>query len=179
MASAYRNSVHSSTMESPYFLITARDPSMVIDRFLIPESELITPQDYKSQTMKRLREGFNLVKRNLLDARRQQKNQYDRRAKEEKFEIGDRVPLDVRKTKLGTSKKLNARYHGPFLISKVFPNHTAEIRTYNRSGTQLTRVNRLKILKECMIWRDKECVDFEDLRELKLGAERPGKETRK
>jgi hypothetical protein len=106
MASAYRNSVHSSTMEIPYFLITARDPSMVIYRFLIPEKELITPQDYKSQTMKRQREGFNLVKRNLLDARRQQKIQYDRRAKEEKFEIGDRVLLDVRKTKLGTSKKL-------------------------------------------------------------------------
>lgn len=30
MASAFRNSVHSSTMESHYFLKTARDPSMVI-----------------------------------------------------------------------------------------------------------------------------------------------------
>ena len=126
--------------------------------------------------MKRQREGFNLVKRNLLDARRQQKIQYDRRAKEEKFEIGDRVLLDVRKTKLGTSKKLNPRYQGPFRISKVFPNHTAEIQTYNGNGTQLTRVNRLKILTECMIWRYKECVDFEDVRELKLGAERPGEE---
>ena len=176
MASAYRNSVHSSTMEIPYFLITARDPSMVIYRFLIPEKELITPQDYKSQTMKRQREGFNLVKRNLLDARRQQKIQYDRRAKEEKFESGDRVLLDVRKTKLGTSKKLNPRYQGPFRISKVFPNHTVEIRTYNGNGTQLTHVNRLKILTECMIWRDEESVDFDDLRELKLGAERPGEE---
>jgi hypothetical protein len=36
---------------------------MVIDRFLIPEPELITPQDYKSQTMKRLREGFSLAKK--------------------------------------------------------------------------------------------------------------------
>ena len=42
MASAYRNSVHSSTMECPYFLITARDPNMVVGRFLIPETELIT-----------------------------------------------------------------------------------------------------------------------------------------
>ena len=57
MASAYRNSVHSLKMESPYFFITARDPNMVVDRFLIPETELITPQEYKSQTMKQLREG--------------------------------------------------------------------------------------------------------------------------
>ena len=65
VASAYRNSVHSSTMESPYFLVTARDPSMVIDRFLIPEAEKITPQDYKSQTMKRLREGFTFQTKSL------------------------------------------------------------------------------------------------------------------
>jgi len=99
MAAAYRNSVHSSTMESPYFLITARDPNMVVDRFLIPESESITPREYKSQIMRRLREGFKLAKTNLLEARRQQKAQYDKRAKEEKFEVGDRVLLDVRVTK--------------------------------------------------------------------------------
>ena len=122
MASAYRNSVHSSTMESPYFLITARDPSMVIDRFLIPEPELITPQDYKSQTMKRLREGFSLARKNLMDARTQQKKQYDKRAEECDFRVGDRVLLDVKVTKLGTSKKLNPRYQGPYRIyCRTFP----------------------------------------------------------
>ena len=45
MASAYRNSVHSSTMESPYFLITARDPNMVVDRFSIPKS--FNPSSFK------------------------------------------------------------------------------------------------------------------------------------
>ncbi|KAK4021819.1 hypothetical protein OUZ56_003728 [Daphnia magna] len=165
MASAYRNSVHSSTMESP-------DPNMVVDRFLRPEPELITPRDYKSKTMQRLIEGFALARENLLEARRQQKIQYDKRAKEENFEVGDRVLLDVRVTQLGTSKKLNPRYQGPFRVSKVFPNHTVEIRAYNGNGTQLTHVNRLKALTECMIWRDEECVDFDDLRESKLRATR-------
>jgi transposase InsO family protein len=89
MASAYRNSVHASTMETPYFLITARDPNMVVDRFLIPEKELITPEDYKSQTLKRLREGFTLARKNLLDARLRQKIQYDKRAKICKLQLGD------------------------------------------------------------------------------------------
>ena len=176
MASAYRNSVHSSTMESPYFFITARDPSMVIDRFLIPEPELITPQDYKSQTMKRLREGFSLARKNLMDARTQQKKQYDKRAEECDFRVGDRVLLDVKVTKLGTSKKLNPRYQGPYRIYKVNDNSTVEIRSYNGGKTQLTHVNRLKALTESMIWRDEECVDFDDLRELKLRVERPGEE---
>ncbi len=43
-----------------------------------------------------------------------------------------------------------------------------EIRAYNGNGTQLTHVNRLKALTECMIWRDEECVDFDYLRESKL-----------
>ncbi|KAK4045289.1 hypothetical protein OUZ56_032827 [Daphnia magna] len=73
---------------------------------------------------------------------------------------------------LGTSKKLNSRYQGPFRVSKVFPNHTVEIRAYNGNGTQLTHVNCLKALTECMIWRDEECVDFDDLRESKLRATR-------
>ena len=92
-------------MESPYFLITARDPNMVVDRFLIPEPDLITPRDYKSQAMRRLQEGYDLVRQNLQEARRQQSIQYDKRAKEENFEVGDRVLLDVRRTQLWTSKK--------------------------------------------------------------------------
>jgi hypothetical protein len=43
-----------------------------------------------------------------------------------------------------------------------------EIRAYNGNGTQLTHVNRLKALTECMILREEECVDFDDLRESKL-----------
>jgi hypothetical protein len=176
MASAYRNSVQSSTMESPYFLITARDLNMVVDRFLIPEPDLITPRDYKSKAMRRLREGFDLVRQNLQEARRQQSIQYDKRAKEENFEVGDRVLLDVRKTQLGTSKKLNPRYQGPFRVSKVFPNHTREIRTYNGNGAQLTHVNRLKALTECMVWRDEECVDFDDFRSSQLKNSGPTEE---
>ncbi|KZS15860.1 Uncharacterized protein APZ42_018507 [Daphnia magna] len=149
---------------------------MVVDRFLRPEPELITPRDYKSQTMQRLREGFALARENLLEARRQQKIQYDKRAKEENCEVGDRVLLDVSVTQLGTSKKLNSRYQAPFRVAKVFPNHTVEIRAYNGNGTQLTHVNRLKVLTACMIWRDGECVNFDDLRESKLRAIRLRKE---
>jgi len=71
---------------------------MVVDRFLKPESELITPRDYKSQMMGRLREGFKLAKTNLMEARRQQKIQYDKRDEEENFEVRDRALLDVRVT---------------------------------------------------------------------------------
>jgi hypothetical protein len=80
--------------------------------------------------MQRLKQGFVLARENLLEARRQQKVQYDKTAKEENLEMGDQLLLDVRFTELGTSKKLNPRYQSPFGVI-VFPNHTVEIRTYN------------------------------------------------
>ena len=79
---------------------------------------------------------------------------------------------------MGTSKKFNPKNLGPFRVSKVFPNHTVEIRSYNGNGTQLTYVNRLKALTECMIWRDEECVDFDDLRNSKL-KDRPMEDQKK
>jgi hypothetical protein len=109
-----------------------------------------------------------MKKVDLLNARVQQKTQYDKRAKETKFELGDRVLLDVRVTKTETSKKLNPRYQGPYRISKVNSNSTVEIRSYNGGKTELTNVNRLKALTESMVWRDEECVDFDDLREIEL-----------
>jgi hypothetical protein len=55
-------------------------------------------------------------------------------------------------------------------------NSTVEIRSYNGVKTQLTHVNRLKALTECMVWWDNERSDLDDLRELKLRAERQGEE---
>ncbi|KAI9552203.1 hypothetical protein GHT06_022542 [Daphnia sinensis] len=70
VAFAYRNSVHSSTLETPYFLNHGRDPTMPIDQFLLaPSHNIITPSDYKSQIMQRLHEAFLLVKDNLALAK--------------------------------------------------------------------------------------------------------------
>ncbi|KAI9550572.1 hypothetical protein GHT06_004452 [Daphnia sinensis] len=106
VAFAYRNSVHSSTLETPYFLNHGRDPS---------------------QLMQRLHEAFALVKANLTQAREQQRAQYDKRAREQEFNIGDKVLIDVRTPMAGTSKKLIPRFMGPYRVTKINDNHTVEI----------------------------------------------------
>ncbi|KZS20570.1 Uncharacterized protein APZ42_012705 [Daphnia magna] len=71
---AYNNSLHSSTLKTPYFLNHGRDPVMPIDQLLRPiPPVIVTPSDYESQIMKRLNEAFQLVKINLSQAREQQK----------------------------------------------------------------------------------------------------------
>ncbi|KAI9558398.1 hypothetical protein GHT06_015178 [Daphnia sinensis] len=162
VAFAYRNSVHSSTLETPYFLNHGRDPVMPIDQFLRKPSNIITPSDYKSQPMQRLHEAFVLVKANLTQAREQQRAQYDKRAREQEFNIGDKVLIDVRTPMAGTSKKLIPRFMGPYRVTKINNNHTVEIQECVGKQTQLVHVNRIKPLYESMIWKEEPCVDFQE-----------------
>jgi hypothetical protein len=165
VAFAYRHSVNSSTHETPYFLNHGRDAVMPIDNFLTPHStEPITPQDYKSQTMKRLFDAFQLVKKNLERARLQQKQQYDKRAKNFEYQVGDKVLLDVRAVIPGVSKKLLPRFEGPYRILKICNNHTVEILPTKGGKVQLVHVNRIKPLLEAMIWKDDPCPEFRDVR---------------
>ncbi|XP_057370033.1 uncharacterized protein LOC130691140 [Daphnia carinata] len=175
VAFAYRNSVHSSTLETPYFLNHGRDPTMPIDQFLpAPTTSIITPSDYKSQTMQHLHEAFLLVKDNLAQAREQQRAQYDKRAREYDFKVGDKVLLDVRTPMAGTSKKLIPRFAGPYRVIKVNSNQTVEIQECPGKQTQRVHVNRIKPLYESMIWKEEPTVDHADPRKQTPAANLPG-----
>ncbi|KZS03450.1 Uncharacterized protein APZ42_033823 [Daphnia magna] len=130
VAFAYRNSVHSSTLETPYFLNHGRDPVVPIDQFFQKPANIIIPSDYKSQLMQRLHEAFVLVKANLTQAGEQQRTQYDKRAREQAINIGDKVLIDVRTPMAGTSKNLIPHFMGPYRVTKINNNHTVEIQEY-------------------------------------------------
>ncbi|KZS06385.1 Uncharacterized protein APZ42_030174 [Daphnia magna] len=138
---------------------------MPIDQFLRPfPPVIVTPSDYKSQIMKSLKEAFQLVKINLFQAREQQKAQYDKRVKEPKFNVGDKVLLDMRTPLAGISEKFTPRFIGPFQILKLSSNNTVEIQQDVRKQTQLVHVNRIKPLFVSMIWKDEPGADFLDVR---------------
>ena len=55
---------------------------MPIDMFLTPHStDPMTPEDHRSQTMKRIYDEFQLFNQILERVRSQQKQQYDKRTK--------------------------------------------------------------------------------------------------
>ena len=63
---------------------------MLIDRFLDARMlPIVTPQDYKSHLMQTMHTAFQLVKANLKETRIKMKKQYDKRAKQLNFKIGD------------------------------------------------------------------------------------------
>ena len=60
---AYRGSIHSSTQESPYYLLHGRDPNLPINQFLnaVPES-VPSGSDYIGSLVERLRYSFQRVR---------------------------------------------------------------------------------------------------------------------
>ena len=136
-----------------------------IDQFLLPlPTAIVTPSDYKSQTMRRLHEAFKLVKTYLAQAREQQKTQYDKRVKQVKFNKGDKVLLDMRTPLKGISKKLIPHFIGPFRILTINDNNTVVIQQNAGKQAQLVHINRIKPLFESMIWKNEPLVDFLDTR---------------
>ena len=89
---AYRSSVHSSTLETPYYLLHGRDPNIPINEFLDSSPKLIkSPSDYVGRLNERLRYSFQRVRDENVKARTRQREQYIKRAKEMKYLVGDRV----------------------------------------------------------------------------------------
>ncbi len=114
--------------------------------------------------MRCLHEAFQQVKTNLAQAWKQQKIQYDKRVKQLKFNVGDKVLLNMRTPMKGVSNKLIPRFIGPFRILKLNDNDTVVIQQHAGKQTQLVHVNRIKPLFESMIWKDEPSIDFLDVR---------------
>lgn len=151
---AYRASVNSSTLETPYYLLHGRDPNVPINQFLDAISEPVpSSSDYIGSLFDRLRFSFQRTREENEKARERQREQYNKRAKLHNYKVGDRVLLDIRVVQKGNSRKFTSKFQGPWRVIRVYPNRTADI-TDNTYKVKTVHVNRLKPLYETMLWRD-------------------------
>jgi hypothetical protein len=136
----YHSSVHSSTQETPFFLLYGRDPNIPIHNLLdaIPQSNR-PASDFVSLRMESLRIAFQRTKEENEKAREQQREQYNKRAKALCYRVGERVLLDVKVRSRAENKKFISKYRGPFRFFLKFM-------TMERWTLQTT----LLLPKECM-----------------------------
>ena len=154
---AYRASVHSSTNQTPHYLTYGAEVNTPISQILNCEPDILgTPTDYVSQLTERLRVAFQCAKEVNAKAREQQKSQYDKRAKELDYHVGDNVLLDIKVVAKGDSKKFTPKYKGPYKVIKVYDNQTVDIAN-DVYEIQRVHVNRLKAIYVTMLWGDEEC----------------------
>ena len=71
---AYRNSVHSSTLETSYYLVHGRDPNVAITQYLdFKRSYALTQSDYIGNLAERLRYSFQKAREENEKARERQR----------------------------------------------------------------------------------------------------------
>jgi hypothetical protein len=91
----------------------------------------------------RLKEAYDIVRRENKIGREKQKLQYDRNTKLVTFSEGDYLYLKEMAVGAGKSKKFRSRWRGPYLIMKRFSDLNYQIQI--KPGKHITvNVNRLK-----------------------------------
>ena len=107
-----------------------------------------------------MRYCFQRVREESEKAQTRQREQYNKRVKEMKYVVGDRVLLDIRVVKEGDSRKFTSKFKGPYRIIKTYSNNTVDIADSSYL-CQRVHVNRLKPLYETMLWKTEHCPPIE------------------
>jgi len=115
----YNTSVHTSTNESPYYIVHGRDPNFpsAIDPELIPHM-YADSHGFKELVAENVNEVAKKVRESLEKARADYKHYYDTANKvfKKKYYVGQRVMATVFDPKVDSSdsRKLNWKFYGPF-----------------------------------------------------------------
>ncbi|KAL4153828.1 hypothetical protein QTP88_001661 [Uroleucon formosanum] len=139
----HNSTVHSATKFQPYHLVYGN--SVKIPTSLTNEPE---PQynynDYQYEVKRQMQEAQALARRNLLEAKSKSKKQYDKTAKHQTFEVGQKVLLQEKAPK----NKLAPKWLGPYKILEVDPtNKNVTIKKSNKKN-QTVHQNLLKLFHE-------------------------------
>lgn len=152
---AYNTSVQESTHYSPFELMFGRKATLPIDldmkkdtndeetenQDLQETEEKITSMDVDRLTERR-KELIEEAKLNIKEAQKKQKEAYDRKhARPEGFQVGLKVLKKDFCRKKRANGKLDVKYLGPYIITKVLGKGTYSLELANDSSQQVKKVN--------------------------------------
>ena len=122
---AYRSSAQESTRESPFFLLFGRDPRISTETILSKPTSpyLVDIEDYRTELVTKLSSAWTMAQEKIGKARQAQKEQYDRKAKESKLSVGDRVMVHKPGEVQGPAWKLARPFHGLYRVVALTPSN--------------------------------------------------------
>lgn len=136
---AYNRTPHSSTGETPFFLLKGRDAIEPTD--LRPPMRNRILEDQNNVYAQQWQEAIELAKANLIIAQERQKHYYDRSLQECSFEPNDVVLLKILKAQKG---KFNMRWKGPYVVIEKLSNLNYLIRHQDDTYPVVVHVNRMR-----------------------------------
>jgi Integrase zinc binding domain len=142
---SYNTTPHTSTKYTPYELVYGRQavlPTAIIQ----PPTFAYTYDNFLDDLKLKLQVTRQDARDNLIARKENSKERYDKDSTNISYRVGDKVLLSDDTLKNNRSKKLNARYTGPYTIISVDSNVNCTI----KCGKKLLKVhkNRLKLFTE-------------------------------
>ena len=151
---AYRTAVHSSTLETPFYLMHGRDAILPLETLLeVYNKSECEPNDYKTKVTIKLRDAFQLAYSNMHAAQEAQKFQYDKKSKLQKFNVGDKVYMTTVVIQPNQSRKFTPKWQGPYRITRQISDLLYEVNIGKVGKEQIVHCNRLKPCYEFELWK--------------------------
>lgn len=142
---SYNTTPHSTTQFSPFELLFGKQPNLPTSITKTPEFRYYY-DDYLSDLKYKLQYCQNVAKENLVKGKEKSKSLYDKKAADINYNVGDKVLLFDEAAKQNKSKKLYARYTGPYEIISVDSDVNCTILVGKR--TIKVHKNRIKLFHE-------------------------------
>ena len=130
---ALRCTENRSTGFTPNMLMLGREVRQPLELMTGVEFESESCHEFVRKTEERMREIHQLTRETLKEQQRRQKQDYEFRVFEARYEVGDAVFLANSASKVGQSKKLAALWNGPFIVTKVISPILYEISSAKKS----------------------------------------------
>jgi Integrase zinc binding domain/Integrase core domain len=147
----YNTTMHTTTRESPYFLMFGRDPIFHVDQIVDPSVRDIPTEydEFKEKLVKCLIAAWESADECTREAQKNSKEQYDRRVRPNPVYVGDRVLLRDYKYIVGRSRKFHSPYKGIYRVIKVDGIHITIVSTHAPQTDPIqVNINQLKKVNE-------------------------------
>ena len=116
---AYNTTPHTSTGETPFFLMYGRDPEVPMEDILVPRKiSYFLDDKYEEEVHLRLKLAHQEAQTQLEKSFQQMKIAHDKGTKLPTFKVGDTVYLKVGNVKVGVGRKLAPKWNGPYIITR-------------------------------------------------------------
>ena len=144
VVSAYNNSYHTATTESPFFLMHGRHQRTALDVLLdVPQITYEDVGDYTAQMLERMRKAHELVSDELQCAFGRAKQRYDSRVKAVQFSPAQFVLYTNMASKPGLNRKWVRHTQGPCLILRRINNVNYVVQLKPRGRVITAHIDRL------------------------------------
>ena len=143
---AYRASPHESTGTSPNFMMFGREVELPIDVIcgsVLPGESVAAP-DYVADLAQRLEMAHEMARKHLKKAASYQRRHYDHKVTNEDYSVGAAVMMRVHARRVGVSPKLQPKFDGPYLITKVLSDVVVRVQKGPRHKPKVVHTNLLK-----------------------------------